>query len=172
MTKEIERKFLLNLSQAREFCKTVLAKNADKIFQGYFWEDDKFNEFRVRLSKTECGVVKAFFTVKDKLNLHTREEQESKLSIEVVKEILLNRCTSFIEKTKYYFDINGQELELQYFDNDLIIIEVEFSNQEQSVQFIPGFEYIKEVTNDEQYYCKNLATSISKDELLKKLNAF
>ena len=155
--KEIERKWKLTKSQAIEFLNKNWPEKCYNIYQGYFYSDDPNREFRVRLmtNKDDPKDDKAYLTIKDKVYAKERKE----LEISIVKEsafLLLNECERFLEKNRYICS-NGLELNIYKGEPEfLAIIEKEFESIVESEQYVPNFEFEKEVTYDSAFYNFNL----------------
>lgn len=158
---EIERKWKLTKSQATEFLKRNWYGKCCNIYQGYFYLDDPNREFRVRLmtDKDDPKEDKAYLTIKDKI--YKKERKELEISIERDSALLLlNECEKFLEKNRFFCS-NGLELNIykKYKGETdfLAIIEKEFESITESEQYVPNFEFEKEVTSDGTKYGINLA---------------
>ena len=62
--------------------------------------------------------------------------------------------------------------ELNVFNKELIILEIEFTSEKEMNEFVPNFEFENEVTNDDSKYGINLANEMSKEEITNILKQF
>ena len=133
--KEIERKYKITKEQFNDIIKKSFPEFSTKIFQGYFFNDDPDREYRIRAIKTPMSEYipdfefKYFLTIKNK-NTGNRIEHEVQLTKESAKD-LLNHCTKFINKTRYLILWENENyLEVDVYNDDLIIVEIEFDDEE------------------------------------------
>lgn len=162
MGKEFERKYKITKEQFNDIIKKSFPEFSTKIFQGYFLNDDPDREYRIRAIKTPMSEFipdfefKYFLTIKNK-NVGNRIEYEVQLTKESAKD-LINHCTKFIHKTRYLILWENENyLEVDVYNDDLIIVEIEFDDEEKFKNFIPSFNFEKEITLDRQFYNYNLA---------------
>lgn len=180
MSRELERKFILTKDHATEIMERRLVFGVFKIFQGYFNLDDPNNEFRIRLSypDTYHPKLSSFLTIKSKdINCGKRNEFEFSISAQDAFHTISKDCKKFIEKTRYLIQFNtdkSKELiaELNVFNKELIILEIEFTSEKDMNEFIPNFEFENEVTNDDSKYGINLANEMSKEDVTNILKEF
>ncbi|MEX0616693.1 MAG: CYTH domain-containing protein [Candidatus Woykebacteria bacterium] len=142
MKKEIERRFLV----IRE--KLPKLTRGQKIVQGYLSTDPVV---RVRVKNSNSYLTLKFR--KEKVN----HEFEYKIPLRDAQK-LLTECKFKIEKNRYLFKLNGNILEIDFFEGEnsgLIITEVEFPNL--NTYFQKPLWLGKEITDDEKYFNANLA---------------
>lgn len=176
MFKEFERKFLINTDQYLEIMNISFPVCAKKIFQGYFWTDSREKEYRVRVEEftDEKNIIRNFskyLTIKD-FGLSEREELEVVISSKDAYNIFTKKCSRFLEKTRYIIHWkNFKQLEINRIQ-DMLLVEIEFDNKEECDNYIPDFPFQKEVTNDKNYYSKNLTYSLTETEIKEKLKYY
>ncbi|MCI5144554.1 MAG: CYTH domain-containing protein [Candidatus Electrothrix sp. AR3] len=146
MAQEIERKFIIDISQLGEL------KSGVEIKQGYISTVDN-STVRIRLSGD-----KAFLTLKGENTGATRSEFEYAIPVKDANEMLAELCSGpVIDKTRYLVEHCGHTWEVDIFrgDNDgLIVAEVEMQSENESVDIPPWV--MKEVTGEAKYYNSNL----------------
>lgn len=146
MAKEIERKFIIDISQLGDL------KSGVEIKQGYISTTDN-TAVRIRLLGD-----KAFLTLKGKNTGATRSEFEYEIPVKDANEMLAEFCSGpIIDKTRYLVEHCDHTWEVDIFrgDNDgLIVAEVEMQSENESVD-IPTW-VVKEVTGEDKYYNANL----------------
>lgn len=162
---EIERKFLIRYPDA-----TFLASNATytEITQTYLAHDEKNMSERVR-KRGKDGFYTYTHTCKTHVNAMRRIEIENEISeAEYLK--LLERADperKVINKIRWCLPYNGQLFEIDVFRfwNDRAYMEIELSDESDSIDFPPDIEIIKEVTGDRRYTNASLAKSIPMDDI-------
>ncbi|MHC4856906.1 MAG: CYTH domain-containing protein [Planctomycetota bacterium] len=148
MPKEIERKFLVNLSEIS------LPDNKEDIKQGYLpIADSVKTAVRIRIKGSN-----AYLTIKGESKGAVRSEYEYAIPINEAREMLEDMCQKpFIDKTRYEISVGKHNWEIDIFHGEnkgLVIAEIELS--EESDKFdLPGWVG-EEVTNDPRYYNLNL----------------
>ena len=148
MPKEIERKFLVNLSEI------ALPDKKEDIKQGYFpIADNVKTELRIRVKGSNASL-----TIKGENKGPVRSEYEYAIPINEAVEMLEDMCQKpFIDKTRYEISVGKHIWEIDIFHGEnkgLVIAEIELS--EESDKFdLPGWVG-EEVTNDPRYYNSNL----------------
>ena len=148
MPKEIERKFLVNLSEI------ALPDKKEDIKQGYFpIADNVKTELRIRVKGSNASL-----TIKGENKGAVRSEYEYAIPINEAVEMLEDMCQKpFIDKTRYEISVGKHIWEIDIFHGEnkgLVIAEIELS--EESDKFdLPGWVG-EEVTNDPRYYNSNL----------------
>lgn len=146
MAKEIERKFIIDISQLGEL------KSGVEIKQGYISTTDN-STVRIRLSGD-----KAFLTLKGENTGTARSEFEYEIPVNDANEILAELCSGpIIEKTRYLVEHSAHTWEVDIFRGDnegLIIAEVEMQSENERVD-IPAW-VTKEVTCQAKYYNSNI----------------
>ncbi len=151
MTKEIERKFLVN-----NFPKELI-KNAEtkSIHQGYlFLEGDR--ELRVRRKGSHY-----FMTRKSGEGI-IRDEFEAPISKEVYDMLWPLTDGRQVTKIRHSFVFDGKILELDTFEGKLeplTILEVEFDTEKEANEYIPPNFVAREITFDNRYRNAELATT-------------
>jgi len=146
MGKEIERKFLINLSELGNL------EDGIPIKQAYISTTDN-TVVRIRLTGNS-----AFITLKGENRGATRSEYEYAIPADDAKEIISELCSGpLIEKTRYKVFHSGHTWEIDIFhgNNDgLIVAEVELEDENENIE-IPNW-VTAEVTDDAKYYNLNL----------------
>ena len=146
MAKEIERKFLIDISSVESI------GSGSRIKQGYISTTDN-TAVRIRVS----GAV-AYLTLKGENQGATRPEFEYEIPIEDANEIIKELCSGpVIDKTRYLVEYGSHTWEIDVFhgDNDgLIVAEVELESETEEVD-LPKW-VINEVTGEVKYYNTSL----------------
>ena len=146
MAKEIERKFLIDISGVESI------GSGSRIKQGYISTTDN-TAVRIRVS----GTV-AYLTLKGENQGATRPEFEYEIPIEDANEIIKELCSGpVIDKTRYLVEYGSHTWEIDVFhgDNDgLIVAEVELESETEEVD-LPKW-VINEVTGEVKYYNTSL----------------
>ena len=148
MPKEIERKFLVDLSDV------VLPDNGEHIEQGYLPSAKNINTIvRVRVKG-----AKAYLTIKGENKGAVRTEFEYAIPIDEALEMLKELCQKpFIEKTRYELPVGGHLWELDIFRGEnagLVVAEIELTEENETFD-LPSWVR-EEVTSDSRYYNSNL----------------
>ena len=170
---ELERKYKITKDQFKKIIKASFPEASYKIFQGYFNTEDPRKEYRIRsqesayLGMIPDAVNKYTLTIKDKDKVGWRSEYEICLSVDGAKDII-KHCSKFIEKTRYLIQWNDLYLEVDMYNDDLIIVEIEFESVEKFQSYIPTFEFEEEVTCNKQFYNSNLASNTMPTEWIEK----
>ena len=146
MPKEIERKFLIDLSVIGP-----LEKGVD-IKQGYI-DTTSNTVVRVRVAGNQ-----AFLTLKGENKGITRSEFEYEIPVEDANNIIVELCNGpVVEKTRHIINHAGHrwEVDLFYGDNeDLVIAEIELSSEDET--FETPHWVTSEVSGDHKYYNSSL----------------
>ena len=146
MAKEIERKFLIDISGVESI------GSGSRIKQGYISTTDN-TAVRIRVS----GAA-AYLTLKGENQGATRSEFEYEIPIEDANEIIKELCSGpVIDKTRYLVEYGSHTWEIDVFhgDNDgLIVAEVELESETEEVD-LPKW-VINEVTGEVKYYNSSL----------------
>ena len=146
MAKEIERKFLIDISGVKSI------GSGSWIKQGYISTTDN-TAVRIRVT----GTV-AYLTLKGENQGATRPEFEYEIPIEDANEIIKELCSGpVIDKTRYLVEYGSHTWEIDVFhgDNDgLIVAEVELESETEEVD-LPKW-VINEVTGEVKYYNTSL----------------
>ena len=146
MAKEIERKFLIDISGIESI------GSGSRIKQGYISTTDN-TAVRIRVS----GAV-AYLTLKGENQGATRPEFEYEIPIKDANEIIKELCSGpVIDKTRYLVEYGSHTWEIDVFhgDNDgLIVAEVELESETEEVD-LPKW-VINEVTGEVKYYNSSL----------------
>ena len=146
MGKEIERKFLIDISKIES------PGSGSHIKQGYISTTDN-TAVRVRVK----GDI-AYLTLKGENKGATRPEFEYDIPIDDANEIIKELCSGpIIDKTRYLVEHGSHTWEVDVFhgDNDgLIVAEVELESETEAVD-LPNW-VISEVTGQVEYYNSSL----------------
>ena len=145
MAKEIERKFLVDLTKLDRL------PEGNIIRQGYIPAEGATVRIRT-MNKL------AFLTLKGKMKGITRSEFEYPIPVDDANAMLKELCAPpLIEKTRYIINFADHIWELDIFEGEnegLILAEVELEHEDETVE-LP--EWItKEVSDDRRYYNANL----------------
>ena len=148
MPKEIERKFLVNLSEI------ALPDKKEDIKQGYFpIADNVKTELRIRVKGSNASL-----TIKGENKGSVRSEYEYGIPINEAVEMLEDMCQKpFIDKTRYEISVGKHIWEIDIFHGEnkgLVIAEIELSEENEKFD-LPGW-VVEDVTNDPRYYNSNL----------------
>lgn len=161
---EIERKFLIKYPDI-SYLETLPNCQKVQIVQTYLKSDNN-KEIRIR----QRGIYGNYtYSKTEKINISPvkRIEKEIRLSQKEYIEELVNIDLSKgqIIKDRYCLTYNNQyfEIDIYPFSNDLAIMELELSNEEQDIIFPYYIDVIKEVTDDLNY--RNVA--LAKKRTLK-----
>ena len=150
MNVEIERKFLV-----REQPANLNRFPHQSIVQGYIFTNEHF-ELRLR-KKAD----KRLLTIKKGAGLK-RTEVETSLSSEQFDRLWPLTEGKRLQKVRYEIPHNGACIELDVYSGileGLILAEVEFASEQESISFEPPSWFGKEVTEDERFKNKNLVFS-------------
>ena len=146
MAKEIERKFLIDISGIESI------GSGSRIKQGYISTTDN-TAVRIRVTGAD-----AYLTLKGENQGATRPEFEYEIPIEDANEIIKELCSGpVIDKTRYLVEYGSHTWEIDVFhgDNDgLIVAEVELESETEEVD-LPKW-VINEVTGEVKYYNSSL----------------
>lgn len=161
MGKEIERKFLVDLS------KLDLSKHTNwtaDIQQGYLSENIE-KSIRIRIEDT-----KGFITIKGGTNKISRDEFEYSIPVSDAKK-LIKMCDKTIIKKRTTIKYNKRYWIIDVFEGDnkgLVVAEIELKNEKEKFALPPWVT--TEVSHDSKYYnLQLLRNPFSKWENLKKL---
>lgn len=154
MAQEIERKFLINLSEWEK-----LSKPKGKHFrQGYILTDPAKT---IRVRKTETS---GWLTIKGISVGASRLEYEYEIPLAEAEELLDNFSENELEKVRHEIVYANKLWEVDVFlgDNEgLIVAEIELESEDEDFE-IP--EWItEEVTHEKKYYNSNLTKYPFKD---------
>ena len=160
---EIERKFIIPNSsyEAGNLKKFLTCNDVMEIFQGYISIGDP--EIRVRRCTRLCGDFEGLkeYTLGIKMGSGlVRQEFKMELSEGQYHE-LFDSTTSHITKTRYVFEEEGFDIEVDVFRGShsrLTLAEIEFSSVEESENYVPPLWFGTEVTTDKRYKNKYLST--------------
>ncbi len=152
MTKEIERKFLVD--RTHPDVTALLATPADDIRQGYIMSGPT-GVVRVRISNDA-----AFLTIKGVTVDISRDEFEYPIPMDHAERLLLTMCGQVIEKQRYFYPLGkGLVAELDVFPQiDLYVAEVELSAE--TDEFAKPDWFGEEVSADPSYFNNNIADRI------------
>ena len=160
---EIERKFLI---QRPDDAWLEAKCRGSHIIQTYLKSEAPGYNERVRRRAGKNGVVYTH-TVKRRINDLRREEQERESS-EAEYRALLQRADPerrVIEKRRYVLAYEGKafEIDVYPFWQDKAVMEIELTDETETVKLPPEIEIIKEVTRDRRYTNAALAKAIPAD---------
>ena len=160
---EIERKYLI-----RRPAEAWLEANCQgtDIIQTYLKTEAPGHSDRVRRRAGKNGVVYTH-TVKRRITDLRREEQEREIS-ETEYLSLLQRADPerrVIEKRRYVLAYDGKEFEIDVYTfwQDKAVMEIELSEETETVKLPPQIEIIRDVTADRRYTNAALAREIPAD---------
>ena len=160
---EIERKYLI-----RRPAEAWLEANCQgtDIIQTYLKTEAPGHSDRVRRRAGKNGVVYTH-TVKRRITDLRREEQEREIS-ETEYLSLLQRADPerrVIEKRRYVLAYDGKEFEIDVYPfwQDKAVMEIELSEETETVKLPPQIEIIRDVTADRRYTNAALAREIPVD---------
>ena len=160
---EIERKYLI-----RRPAEAWLEANCQgtDIIQTYLKTEAPGHSDRVRRRAGKNGVVYTH-TVKRRITDLRREEQEREIS-ETEYLSLLQRADPerrVIEKRRYVLAYDGKEFEIDVYPfwQDKAVMEIELSEETETVKLPPEIEIIRDVTADRRYTNAALAREIPVD---------
>ncbi|MFT6387313.1 MAG: adenylate cyclase [Cellvibrionaceae bacterium] len=146
MPKEIERKFLIDLSAIGAL------DNGINIKQGYIATNGK------TVVRARVAGDKAFLTLKGENKGITRSEFEYEIAVEDANNIITELCNGpVVEKIRYLVAHAGHtwEVDLFYGDNEgLALAEIELGSEDEAFE-IPSW-VTQEVSVDPKYYNSNL----------------
>ena len=148
MTKEIERKFLVDKTKWQPVSKGIL------LTQGYL-SANEYTTIRVR-TQADMG----FLTIKGKTQGFSRDEYEYAIPLQDAKEMLAMCPDGVIKKFRYTEEHNSMIWEIDVFldkNEGLMMAEIELSSEEQEIILPHWIE--KEVTGDVRYYNSYLANT-------------
>ena len=160
---EIERKFLI---QRPDDAWLEAKCRGSHIIQTYLKSEAPGYNERVRRREDKSAVVYTH-TVKRRINDLRREEQEREIS-EAEYRALLQRADPerrVIEKRRYVLAYEGKEFEIDVYPfwQDKAVMEIELTDETETVKLPPEIEIIKEVTRDRRYTNAALAKAIPAD---------
>ncbi len=152
---EIERKFLVK----------SLPKNLDsfphkQISQGYISNTDPTIRIRQQDDKYILTIKSMSNVPKEKQYL-VNNEVEFDISKEKFDNLSTKTEDTFVEKTRYYIDLGNLVAELDVYKNalsPLITVEVEFTSEEEALNFQPPEWFGLDVTADIRYKNFHLST--------------
>lgn len=162
---EIERKFLIKYPE-----ESVLVSCADvtEITQTYLLGSEKGFSERVR-KRGKDGKYIYTHTRKMHITDVRRIELENEICEQEYSELLLRADPKrrIISKNRYCLEYKGQifEIDVYPFWNDRAIMELELSDEGQSIAFPSNIEVIKEVTDDKRYTNASIARRIPFDAI-------
>ncbi|MGN0982675.1 MAG: hypothetical protein ACI4O0_07280 [Candidatus Limivicinus sp.] len=160
---EIERKYLIRRPAA-----AWLEENCEgsDIIQTYLKAEVSGHSDRVRRREGKSGVVYTH-TVKRRISDLRREEQEREID-EAEYRALLQRADPerrVIEKRRYVLAYGGKDFEIDVYPfwQEKAVMEIELTDEAETVTLPPEIEIIKDVTADRRYTNAALAMAIPED---------
>ena len=161
---EIERRFLIRFPDL-EYLSAHAA--ATDITQVYLTSESGDTD-RVR-KRGRDGEYSYTHTVKHRISGVRRIEQEREISGEEYGELLKNADPSLrcIEKRRWCLEYGGRLFEIDIFPfwTDRAIVEIELTDETQTLSFPPEIEVIREITDDGRYTNVALASAVPYDEI-------
>lgn len=158
---ERERKFIFDIKAFEDEGYKLEDLKSKYIIQ--YYEDNPEDEntevrYRMKKSKDKIEYVKTIKSTKFTNNGKNRDEDNKNITKEQFEKSL-KKCTDYVEKTRYYFELeDGKIAELDVIDNFKYNLgEVEFKTDAESKNFSPPSWFIKEVTGEERYKNRNIA---------------
>lgn len=146
MAKEIERKFLIDLT------KVGALENGTAIKQGYIATSDK------TVVRARVAGKKAYLTLKGANKGVTRTEFEYEIPVDDAEQIIAELCNGpVVEKTRYLLEYIGHTWEIDIFHGNnegLIIAEIELTSEDEVFEKPAWVE--TEVSGDPKYYNSSL----------------
>lgn len=147
MSKEIERKFLVNKQKWNH-----LEKPEPTLYrQGYFFTKPG-KSIRVRVAG-----YKAYLTIKSDTVSLTRSEYEYEIPPTEAKELLDKLCDAELQKRRYILYYKNKKWEIDEFlknNAGLLMAEIELENEQEKVELPDWIE--SEVSGDQRYYNASL----------------
>ena len=160
---EIERKFLI---QRPDDAWLEAKCRGSHIIQTYLKSEAPGYNERVRRREDKSAVVYTH-TVKRRLSDLRREEREREISEEEYLTLLQRADPErrVIEKRRYVLPYAGKafEIDVYPFWQDKAVMEIELTDETETVKLPPEIEIIKEVTRDRRYTNAALAKAIPAD---------
>lgn len=155
---EIERKYLVKKPNIQALAQHVSVTVVD-IVQTYLKSVGN-TERRIR-QRGQNGNFSYYFTEKREISNLKRAELERKISEKEYIHYLSEMDTSLspIVKKRICFAYNGQYFEVDLFDfsDDFALMEIELTNESDSVDLPNFIDIVKEVTDDPRYRNHNIA---------------
>ena len=145
MAKEIERKFLVDLSKIN-----ISEYETTSIEQGYL-SDDKDKITRIRIEDK-----KSFITIKSKTTGFTRNEYEYEIPYEDANDLIC-LCKKTLSKKRTYVEFKDKHWIVDIFEGDnegLVVAELELKSEDET--FEKPIWLKEEVTHKSKYYNSNL----------------
>lgn len=146
MAKEIERKFLIDLTKIEPL------ENGTAIKQGYIATTNK------TVVRARVAGKKAYLTLKGANKGVTRTEFEYEIPVDDAEQIIAELCNGpVVEKTRYLLEYIGHTWEVDIFHGDnegLVIAEIELTSEDESFELPEWVE--TEVSGDPKYYNSSL----------------
>ena len=160
---EIEKKYLVKKSPD-----TLTNEKCYTIEQAYL-SDAPVVRVRKRISKKKCEF---FLTVKS-TGMFAREEVESEISEKTYDVFLQEAKGNVITKERYIIPLeNGLKAELDVFKgvfDGVIMVEVEFPDEDVAKKFTPPDFFSEEVTFDKRFHNSNMS-KMSKDDIAELIS--
>ena len=145
MAKEIERKFLVDLTKWGKVGKAIQMEQA-------YLSIENHKVVRVRIAND-----RAYLTIKGNLEGITRDEFEYEIPVSDAKQLMKMRVGYSIRKTRYVEEVKGKIWEVDVFEGEnkgLVVAEIELESENEN--FEKPIWALDEVSTDERYYNFNL----------------
>lgn len=146
MAKEIERKFLVDLSKWNKTGRAI------KMEQGYLTIESR------KVVRVRVAGKKAYLTIKGNHVGITRDEFEYEIPLNDAKQLLKMCVGNTIQKTRFMEKIGGKLWEVDVFEGvnkGLVVAEIELENEDE--EFIKPIWLLDEVSTDMRYSNNNLS---------------
>lgn len=154
---EYERKFLLEASGETM---SIPIPFVDVEIEQYYLDGDRE---RIR-KRTRDGVSSFFYTIKENYPKLGRIKIDRIITEQEFFELLRRRdlTRGVVRKTRTHFVWENQYFELDHFHhNDMRILEIRLTQDQQAISIPPFLPEVTDVTNDPKYYNYNIATQIA-----------
>ncbi|UQZ86387.1 CYTH domain protein [Paenibacillus konkukensis] len=160
MSTEIERKFLITAFPKEQLeSEEVRFVGKRHIYQTYLaYSEDQ--EIRVRKLVDHEGRASYTHTFKSGHGL-VRQEVEYEISEEVYRQLLMNTKFVPLEKIRTKVERQGLCYEIdEYKQIDLMVVEVEFEDEQAAQAFVPPHWFGRELGQEEEFRNKSLWISL------------
>ncbi|WP_075187605.1 CYTH domain-containing protein [Teredinibacter haidensis] len=140
---EIERKFLIEELPLEKLC----AEKSQNLIQGYLFLEEN-QEIRLRKKGEQ------YFLTQKTGNGLVREENEEEISIQVFSMLWPYTEGKRVEKQRFHFEYMTHECEIDVYSGDLadlMVMEVEFENEEAAANFSPPPFCMRDITSDKRF---------------------
>ena len=161
--KEIERKFLIKKPSEEQIANLGCVSKTN-IIQTYLKKNDSNTERRIRQRGSLEDGFSFYYTEKTNLSNGIRIEKEEKITQFEYINYLTEADTNLhqISKTRHCFIYDNRyfEMDIYPFSDEYAIVEIELNDINEEINF-PPLDFIKEVTDDENYKNFSLANTLT-----------